>query len=146
MDLKTETAVRETYRIDGVYKVTYRDYLEGKLFGDSIAHSFYPIDLHREGKSIHQEFLKPGAVATIPLRALIPKHSKNFLVAGRCISSDRMANSALRVQASCMGMGQAAAATAVLASKSGTTPAKVPLRDIRQLLEEHGAIVPPGRQ
>jgi hypothetical protein len=142
VDLKTETAIRETYRIDGVYKITHTDYLEGKIFEDSISHSFYPIDLHREGKSIHQEFLKPGIVASIPLRALIPKRSRNFLVAGRCISSDRMANSALRVQASCMGMGQAAAVAAVLANKSGKTPAEVPLKDILQLLEEHGAIIP----
>jgi hypothetical protein len=53
-----------------------------------------------------------------------------------------MANSALRVQASCMGMGQAAAAAAVLACKSGKTPAEAPFNEIRQLLEEHGAIVP----
>lgn len=142
VDLQTETAVRETYRIDGVLKITHTDYLEGKVFEDSITHSFYPVDLHREGKSIHQEFLEPGVVASIPLRALIPKRSKNFLVAGRCVSSDRMANSALRVQAPCMGMGQAAAVAAVLASKSGKTPAEVPMKDIRQLLEEHGAIVP----
>ncbi len=140
--MKTETAVRETYRIDGVYKMTHQDYVERKVFEDSISHSFYPIDLHREGKSIYQEFLKPNIVASVPLRALIPKQSKNFLVAGRCISSDRLANSALRVQASCMGMGQAAAAAAVLASKHGTTPAEVPINDIKQLLKEHGAIVP----
>ena len=142
LDLKTETAVRETYRIDGVYRMTHTDYLEGKVFEDSVSHSFYPIDLHREGKSIYQEFLKPGLVASVPLRALIPRQSKNFLVAGRCVSSDRLANSALRVQASCMGMGQAAAVTAVLASKQGTTPAEVPIDDIKQELKEHGAIVP----
>jgi hypothetical protein len=142
LDLKTETAVRETYRIDGVYKMTHTDYVEGKVFDDSISHSFYPIDLHREGKSIYQEFLKPDVVASVPLRALIPKQSKNFLVAGRCVSSDRMANSALRVQASCMGMGQAAAVAAVLASKLGTTPAEVPINEIKQLLKKHGAIVP----
>ena len=142
IDLKTETAVRETYRIDGLYKITREDYVEGKVFEDSLSHSFYPIDLHREGKSIYQEFLKPDIVASVPLRALIPRKSKNFLVAGRCVSSDRLANSALRVQASCMGMGQSAAAAAVLASKQETTPAEVPLEDIRQLLKEHGAIVP----
>jgi glycine/D-amino acid oxidase-like deaminating enzyme len=142
LDLKTETAVRETYRIDGVYKMTHTDYLEGKVFEDSLSHSFYPIDLHREGKSIYQEFLKPGVVASVPLRALIPKQSKNFLVAGRCLSSDRMANSALRVQASCMGMGQAAAVAAVLASNLGCTPAEVPTDLIKELLKEHGAIVP----
>lgn len=141
-DLKTETAVRETYRIDGVYKMTREDYVEGKVFEDSLSHSFYPIDLHRDGKSIYQEFLEPDIVASVPLRSLIPKKSKNFLVAGRCVSSDRMANSALRVQASCMGMGQAAAVAAVLANKQGTTPADVPINDIKQLLKKHGAIVP----
>ncbi len=142
VDLKTETAVRETYRIDGLYKMTQSDYIEGKVFKDSISYSFYPIDLHREGKSIHQVFLKKDIVASIPLRALIPKQSKNFIVAGRCISSDRMANSALRVQASCMGMGQAAALAAVLANKLGITPAEVPIKELKEMLKEHDAIVP----
>ncbi|PHN02391.1 FAD-dependent oxidoreductase [Flavilitoribacter nigricans DSM 23189 = NBRC 102662] len=141
-DLKTETAVRETYRIDGVYQLTHQDYVQGKVFEDSLSYSFYPIDLHREGKSIYQEFLKPDVVASIPLRALIPKKSRNFLVAGRCVSSDRLANSALRVQASCMGMGQAAAAAAVLACRQNTTPGEVPIDEVKQLLMEHGAIVP----
>jgi hypothetical protein len=73
---------------------------------------------------------------------LIPKESKNFLVAGRCISSDRMANSALRVQASCMAMGQVAGAAAFLAGKLNTTPLEVPLSNLKSLLKEHDAIVP----
>ena len=145
VNIKTETAVRETYRIDGVYQVTHQDYVTGKVFEDSIAHSFYPIDLHRNGKSIYQEFLKPDVVASIPLRALIPKGSKNFLVAGRCISSDRLANSALRVQASCMGMGQAAGAAAVLAHQHQCSPAEVPINKLKQLLANHGGIIPQSR-
>ena len=144
IDLKTEAAVRETYRIDGLYKMTEADYVEGRMFEDAIGHSFYPIDLHREGKSIHQVFLEQDVVANIPLRALIPKKSKNFIVAGRCVSSDRLANSALRVQASCMAMGQAAAAAAVLANKKGITPAEVAMGDMRELLKTHAAIVPGG--
>lgn len=137
-----ETAVRETFRIDGLYKITHEDYVSGKVFEDSLSYSFYPIDLHRDGQSIYQEFLKEDIVATIPLRSLIPKNSRNFLVAGRCLSSDRMANSALRVQASCMGMGQAAAAAAVLALKHKVTPADVPLPELKNMLREHGGIVP----
>lgn len=34
MDTMTETAVRETFRIDGMYKVTHQDYVEGKVFED----------------------------------------------------------------------------------------------------------------
>jgi hypothetical protein len=107
-----------------------------------VSYSFYPVDLHRDGKSIYQEFLKPNVVATIPIRALIPKNSENFLVAGRCLSSDRLANSALRVQASCMGMAQAAAVTASLSIQEGMTPAKIDPNLVKKTLKEYGAIVP----
>jgi hypothetical protein len=76
------------------------------------------------------------------MRALIPKNSKNFLVAGRCLSSDRLANSALRVQASCMGMGQAAAVTASLSIQEGVTPAKTTPDLVKKRLKQYGAIVP----
>jgi hypothetical protein len=39
-------------------------------------------------------------------------------------------------------MGQAAAVTAALAAKNNTTPANVPLEDIRQNLKAHQAVVP----
>jgi hypothetical protein len=86
--------------------------------------------------------LKPGVIPTIPLRALVPKGSRNLLVAGRSVSSDRLANSGLRVQAACMGMGQAAGAAAALAAQSGTTPLEVPLKAIHDLLRKHAAILP----
>lgn len=139
--LQPETGVRETYRIDGKYQVAHEDYVTGKVFEDSVAYSFYPIDMH-DAKGIVPKHLDEGVVATIPLRALIPKGSKNFLVAGRCISSDRMANSALRVQASCMAMGQAAGVAASLAFHNKTTPLNIPLKDIKKTLLDHGAIVP----
>lgn len=140
-DVQNETAVRETYRIDGHYLITHEDYVTGKVFDDAVSYSYYPIDLH-DDKGVIPKHLVEGVVPTVPLRALVPKGSKNFLVAGRCLSSDRLANSALRVQASCMGMGQAAAAAAALAFKLGKTPLEVPFEDLRALLEEHGAIVP----
>jgi hypothetical protein len=141
ISMQPETGIRETYRIDGDYKLTHEDYVTGKAFDDAVSYSFYPIDLH-DKHGIIPKHLSEGTVPTIPLRALIPRNSKNLIVAGRCVSSDRLANSALRVQASCMGMGQAAAVAAVLASKSGKSPAEVSIKDIRQLLKENGAIVP----
>lgn len=139
--MQSETAVRETYRIDGLYRVTVDDYVEGRIFPDSLSFSFYPIDLHVE-HGVEPKHLSEGKVGTIPLRALIPKESKNFLVAGRCVSSDRLANSALRVQASCMGMGQIAGAAAALACQEECTPANVPIARLKELLREQGAIVP----
>ena len=139
--LQPETGIRETFRIVGETTITVEDYESGRVFADAVAHSFYPIDLHFEG-GVRPKHLKEGVVPTVPIRALIPKDSKNLLVAGRCVSSDQLANSALRVQASCMGMGQAAGVTAALAARSGTTPLQVPLADIRRELARHGAIVP----
>jgi hypothetical protein len=65
------------------------------------------------------------------------------LAAGRCLSSDRLANSALRVQPPCMAMGQAAGALAALSARTGVPPESVPMDDLRRLLREHGALVPP---
>ena len=140
--MQTETAVRETYRIRGEYSITLEDYVKGRVFPDALSYSFYPIDLHTT-EGVFPDHLEKGTVATVPLRALIPASSLNFLVAGRCVSSDRLANSALRVQASCMGMGQAAGATAALACQKGLSPAEVPVEEIRSLIKKHGGIVPP---
>ena len=141
-DMRTEIGIRETYRIDGLYQITHEDYTSGKVFEDSISYSYYPIDLHIIEHGVTPKQLSEGVVATVPLRALIPKNSKNFMVAGRCLSSDRLANSALRVQGSSMAMGQAAGATAVIACQRNVSPADVPLDEVRDLLRSHGAIVP----
>ena len=141
--MMNETATRETFRIKGETMITVDDYTRGRMFDDALCYSFYPIDLH-DKDGVKPRKLTHGTRPTIPRGALIPKGSKNIMVAGRCLSSDRLANSAARVQASCMAMGQAAACTAVLAAKSGTTPRDVPLAEIRTVLREYGAIVPGG--
>ncbi len=139
--MMTETATRETYRIKGETIITVNDYTSGRKFKDALCYSFYPIDLH-DKNGVTPRHLAHGKVPTIPRGALIPKDSKNIMVAGRCVSSDRLANSAARVQASSMGMGQAAAVTAVLAAREGTTPGEVSLEKIHEELKKHDAIVP----
>jgi hypothetical protein len=139
--MQTETGIRETYRIEGEATITQADYIAGRVFDDAVCHAFYPIDLHDEHGVVPQP-LRAGVVPTVPLAALVPQGSRNLLAAGRCVSSDRAANSALRVQASCMAMGQAAGAAAALAAQTGVTPLSVPLADLRQTLEAHGGIVP----
>lgn len=141
MHLQPETGFRETYRIVGETTVTVQDYTSGRLFEDAVCNAFYPVDLHTK-TGVRPQPLKPGTVPTIPLGALIPSGSRNIMVAGRSISSDRLANSGLRVQASCMAMGQAAGVAASLAAKGGSTPLEVPLIEIHGMLREHGAIVP----
>ena len=141
MHLQPETGFRESYRIDGETLITVNDYRAGRVFDDAVCYAFYPVDLHtRHG--VRPEPLPRGNVPTVPFRALIPKNSRDIMVAGRCVSSDRLANSGLRVQAPCMAMGQAAGAAATLAAKHGTTPLEVPLKEIHDLLRAHNAIIP----
>lgn len=141
MHLQPEPGFRESYRIVGETIVSVQDYRSGRFFDDAICHAFYPVDLHTK-TGVKPEPLKPGIVPTIPLSALIPKGSRNLTVAGRSVSSDRLANSGLRVQAPCMAMGQAAACAAAIAAKEGSTPGKVPLDRLHTLMREHGAIIP----
>jgi hypothetical protein len=141
MHLQPETGFRESYRIIGETIISVNDYTSGKVFDDAVGYAFYPVDLHTKS-GVKPKPLKPGTVPTIPLSALVPKGSKNVIVAGRCISSDRLANSGLRVQASCMSMAQAAGVAAALSAAKKSSPLELPITEIRAELKKHGAILP----
>ena len=137
-----EVGVRETYRVVGEKTITEEDYLQGIIPDDALAWSYWMVDQHQAGKPARLVFLEENKVATIPLGAMLPKGVGNMLVAGRAISSDQGANSALRVQASCMAMGQAAGVVAALAAKRKCDPREVPLEIVREQLTAIGHIVP----
>src|SRR3546814_17348718 len=137
--MQTERSERETYLISFHHNTTNEKYVTGKVFDDALSFSYDPIDLH-DKHGVIPEHLEEGVVATIPLRAPIPKKSRNFIVAGRCPSSDQLANIALRVQSSCMGMGKAAASDAPLSNTKATTHLEVPLEALPQIIESQGGI------
>lgn len=143
VSLFPEVGVRETYRVKGECVITVDDYLSGKIWDDAIAYATYQVDMHKNlWKDFDRRHLAPGIVPTVPFRALIPKGKKNLLVAGRCLSSDRLAMSGLRVQAVCMATGQAAGAAAALSAKGDISPAKVDLAQLKATLTANGAIIP----
>jgi hypothetical protein len=123
--------------------VTLEDYTSGRQWEDAVCYSFYPIDVHQvDGHGIDIRPLKPGIVPTIPFRALLPRNSRNLIVAGRNVCGDQEALSAFRVQASSMAMGQAAGAAAALAVQCDCELREVPLSKLHELLRQHQAIVP----
>ena len=139
----SEVGVRETYRVVGEKTVTEEDYLQGLVPDDALSWSYWMVDEHKAGTGgARLVFHEKDKVGTVPLGAMLPKGVGNMLVAGRAVSSDHGANSALRVQASCMGMGQAAGMVAALASKRHCDPRDVPLALIRRRLAGIGHIVP----
>lgn len=139
-----EVAARETRRIICDSYISADDYVSGVDYEDAICYSYYPIDRHVSGSNeIHQIFIEEGVYPKIPLSALFPKGISNLCVAGRCASGDRDAQSAFRVKASCMAMGQAAGAAAALAAKTQNGRVRaVRTESVRDELEKHGAIVP----
>ena len=136
-----ETGVRETNRILGESIITAEDYIKGTFYSDSVCYAFYPIDLHVMN-GIEQEFHKENVVAKVPYSALVPKGSKHLLAAGRCMSSDTMANSGLRVEAPCMATGQAAGCAAAIAAARNIDVMDVDYHELCLKLEAIGAIVP----
>lgn len=103
--------IRETRRIIGLHTITADEYLNSYKYEDSVARGAHPIDVHvANGANQNIQFLEKPAY--VPYRALITKNYDNLLVAGRCISADKSAFASLRVQASCMGIGQAAGVAA----------------------------------
>lgn len=139
----SEVGVRETYRVVGEKTVTEQEYLEGYVYDDALSYSYWMVDEHKAGTGgARLVFHEKDKVGTVPLGAMLPKGVRNMLVAGRAVSSDHGANSALRVQASCMGMGQAAGVVAALAAEKRIDPREVSLGLVRKRLTELGHIVP----
>ncbi|HEY8454064.1 MAG TPA: FAD-dependent oxidoreductase [Actinopolymorphaceae bacterium] len=138
-----ECGIRETYTIEGQARITVDDYRSGRMWPDAVSYSFYPIDVHRpDGHGIDIRPLEYGTLPTIPRGAMLPRGAERLIVAGRAVSGDQEANSAYRVQASCMAMGQAAGVLAAMSARSGRPPHSLPIRDVHAVLRREGAIVP----
>jgi hypothetical protein len=138
-----ECGIRETFRIAGEKRVTLEAYTSGYNWPDAVCYSYYPIDIHSDRDStIDKRYLAEGVIPTIPYGALIPQGSDHLLAAGRCISGDREASSAYRVQATCMATGQAAGAAAALAASRNLPVGQVPIADLQETLRRHKAVLP----
>jgi hypothetical protein len=149
---------RETRRIIGDYYMTIQDYLERKSFPDEICRNAYGIDVHwpkekaeelarksdeevRETIKERMSKLGPGESVGVPYRCLTPKGLRNVLVAGRCISTDRLVNGSIRIMACCLTTGEAAGIAAAIAIDDGDVH-RVDTDDLRGRLRENGAYLP----
>lgn len=145
--------VRETRRILGDYVLSLDDYKRRAIFPDEIGRYAYPIDNHpvRPGKDTYEQHRKEfdqemrygkGESYGIPYRALTPKGLDNVLVAGRCVSADRMVHGSIRVMPGCFITGQAAGAAGALAAATGKGPRSIDVRDLQRRLKALGAFLP----
>ncbi len=138
--IATQAGPRETRRILGVHTITAEEYLGAYHYEDSVSRGAHPIDIHSSNQGEQAvRFLEKAAY--VPYRALIAADFPNLLVAGRCISADRQAFASLRVQASCMGMGQAAGVAAAQCARSGKPVQQADVAALIERLKTLGAVL-----
>jgi hypothetical protein len=144
LQVSDNVGVRETRRIVGEYMLTGDNVLNADEFADTIGYCGATIDVHdvNGGKEkTRMNAIKHGRLYQIPYRILVPVEVDGLLVAGRCVSADRMACGSIRQQAGCMVTGQAAGAAAALAAKQKIQPRNVNVGELQSLLRAQGAQV-----
>lgn len=135
--------IRETRRVEGDYIFTVEDYLKRASFPDEICRNNYYLDVHGTEIIGGVKRYQKGESHGIPFRCLTPKGLKNVLVAGRCLSSQRIVNGSLRVMPVCLSTGEACGVAAVQAvSQQVIDVHRMDTTKIRQVMQEQGAYLP----
>lgn len=135
----TQTGIRESRRIVGLYVLTADDVLHARKFDDAVARSAYPIDIHNpSGDGTMTKRLPPGTTYEIPYRCMVPRTVDGLLVAGRCISTTHEALASTRLTPTVMTLGQAAGTAAALAAQNNVRLRDVDTALLRSTLERTG--------
>jgi hypothetical protein len=140
MGTAASIGIRETRHIEGLYRLTKDDVINCRVPGNSIAVMATNMDTHNKSDPGGTYYtLENGPYFGVPYTCLVPKGIDNLLVAGRAISADAVAGSAIRMIPCCIVFGQAAGTAAAMAVKEGKLPAAVDENKLCTLLKEQGA-------
>jgi hypothetical protein len=126
--------IRQTRFIEGLYKTTADDAIQGKKFDDSVAMSACPIISYYG----YRRYLEHEGYE-IPYRCLLPQKVEGLIVAGRCISSDQQSYESWRAMAPTMSIGEAAGTSAALCVKTKKSPKEIDVEMLRNQLIKQGA-------
>ncbi|MDA3962283.1 MAG: FAD-dependent oxidoreductase [Planctomycetota bacterium] len=118
--------LREGRRIRGEHVLTVDEVRAGARFEDAVAFGAFTID-----SAAVNERVPPYQ---IPLRSLIASGLDNLLLAGRCISADRLAMASARVMATCCMEGTAAGIAVAQSLAAGLEPCAADPAAIRAAL------------
>lgn len=134
--------IRESRKLVGVHVLTSEELRSCVDFPDTIALGNYDIDIHNPtGTGTYIYSFSGGQYYKIPYRSLLPKEYDNMLVAGRCLSADHEAHSAVRILPICACMGEAAGVAIALCKSRGETTHTLNNDTLRATLKEKGADV-----
>ncbi len=137
-----QIGVRESRMIEGEHLLTKEEMLAFTHFNDGIAACNYDIDIHSpDGSGTSHYYFPKGKFFTIPYGCLVPKGSKNLLVAGRCISATHEAQASIRIMPVCCSIGEAAGIAVSQACKLKKSVNDIDINKVRSLLINNGAFI-----
>lgn len=128
INFSTQIGIRETRCVYGEYRLTRKDVLSERKFGDAIAQCGAPIEDHHPGRDTRWEYIPGGDTYDIPFRCLPPFDIENLLVAGRCLSATHDAHASVHSMRECMAMGQAAGTAEALAVAARQTSRRLSMQ------------------
>jgi hypothetical protein len=132
VDTASQIGVRSSRRLSGEHVLTQQEIFSGVVFPDTVAMG---PDFRHNVSAEHPHWC-------VPYRSLLPRQVKNLLVAGRCFSSDPVANDLLAPIQFCFAMGQAAGTAAALAARGNISPAQVDVRELQARLSKQNVPLP----
>jgi hypothetical protein len=150
LDTNAHIGLRDSRRIQGLATATAEDAWTLGKYPDGIARCSWEIDTWpadsyeaaavphgREDYEARKARVMQGDWFDIRYGCLIAAGIDNLLVAGRCLSAEREAQAALRIQQTCQATGQAAGVAAVLSLQANTTPRELdPAVVVAQLAQD----------
>jgi hypothetical protein len=126
--------IRESRRVVGEHILSAEEHLGAKKFENTIARNRYPVDIHLKTGLDYRRF-PPGEFHDIPYGSIVVKGLSNLWVAGRCLSADFVAQSAVRIQPVCRSMGESAGIAASLCAKAGLAARDLPYEQLKPYLD-----------
>jgi len=124
---------RESRKIIGQHIMTVDEVKNQAQFEDSIG--IFP-----EFLDSYSVVIVPttGRYFQIPYSVMVPKNMDNLLVAGRCVSGDRLSHAALRQMMCCTVTGQGAGVAAAVSVKTKESSRNVNIQQVQKALIKQG--------
>ncbi len=141
VDIAPQVGIRESRRIQGLYRLTGADILTSARFDDRIGVNAWPMELHNAGRiDWHFPTDTQRVYNDLPWRMLVPQTVDNLLVAGRCASMEHEGQSAARASGACFVMGQAAGTAAAMLG-DGASFAQTDVAQLQARLQVDGVFL-----
>lgn len=140
---------RESRRLVGDYLLNENDVRANRIFEDAVAYGGWQMDIHTPGGIMDfdkhpSRILNYDGCYTIPYRCFYSNQVPNLMMAGRDISTTKMAFGSTRVMGTCAVGGQAAGTAAAIALRYGCTPKEVGahIEELQQTLLRDDCYIP----